>query len=249
MVTPDRTADGSATTDPSPRVLVVDDELFLADLIASALRYAGFASTTAGDCAEAEATVARERPDLIILDVLLPDGSGIDLCRRLRENGVLAPVIFLTARRAVADKIEGLSVGGDDYLTKPFSLDELVARARAILRRSQLATPAPPLPEETGGLRYADLVIDQEAHVVRRQNVVIDLSPTEFNLLRYLVQNAGRVMSKQQIVDQVWEYDFGGNHGVVSTYISYLRRKIDQFDPPLIQTIPRVGYTLRLPAE
>ncbi|MEU8082421.1 response regulator transcription factor [Micromonospora sp. NPDC049101] len=175
-------------------------------------------------------------------------GSGIDLCRRLRENGVLAPVIFLTARRTVADKVEGLSVGGDDYLTKPFSLDELVARARAILRRSQLAAPAPP-PEATGGLRYADLVIDQEAYVVRRQNVVIDLSPTEFNLLRYLVQNAGRVMSKQQIVDQVWEYDFGGNHGVVSTYISYLRRKIDQFDPPLIQTIPRVGYTLRLPAE
>ncbi|MEV7987364.1 response regulator transcription factor [Micromonospora sp. NPDC085948] len=248
MVTPDRTADGSATSDTPPRVLVVDDELFLADLVASALRYAGFASTTAGDCAEAEATVARERPDLIILDVLLPDGSGIDLCRRLREKGVLAPVIFLTARRAVADKVEGLSVGGDDYLTKPFSLDELVARARAILRRSQLAAPAPPR-EETGGLRYADLVIDQEAHVVRRQNVVIDLSPTEFNLLRYLVQNAGRVMSKQQIVDQVWEYDFGGNHGVVSTYISYLRRKIDQFDPPLIQTIPRVGYTLRLPSE
>jgi two-component system OmpR family response regulator len=247
VVMPDQPTDGSLTTGP-PRILVVDDELFLADLVASALRYAGFASTTAGDCAEAAAAVASDRPDLIILDVLLPDGSGIDLCRRLREQGVLAPVIFLTARRTVADKIEGLSVGGDDYLTKPFSLDELIARARAILRRLQQAPPAP-APQEGGSLSYADLVIDEEAHVVRRRDVVIELSPTEFNLLRYLVQNAGRVVSKQQIVDQVWEYDFGGNHGVVSTYISYLRRKVDQFDPPLIQTIPRVGYTLRLPAE
>lgn len=247
MDMPDQPTDGSLTTGP-PRILVVDDELFLADLVASALRYAGFASTTAGDCAEAEVAVARDRPDLIILDVLLPDGSGIDLCRRLREQGVLAPVIFLTARRTVADKIEGLSVGGDDYLTKPFSLDELIARARAVLRRLQ-QTPLAPAPQEAGSLSYADLVIDEEAHVVRRRDVVIELSPTEFNLLRYLVQNAGRVVSKQQIVDQVWEYDFGGNHGVVSTYISYLRRKVDQFDPPLIQTIPRVGYTLRLPAE
>ncbi|MFG1843637.1 response regulator transcription factor [Micromonospora sp. NPDC049175] len=247
MIAPDQPTDGALTTDP-PRILVVDDEFFLADLVASALRYAGFASTSAGDCAEAEAAVARDRPDLIILDVLLPDGSGIDLCRRLREQGVLAPVIFLTARRTVADKIEGLSVGGDDYLTKPFSLDELIARARAILRRLQQAPPAP-ASREGGSLSYADLVIDEEAHVVRRRDVVIELSPTEFNLLRFLVQNAGRVVSKQQIVDNVWEYDFGGNHGVVSTYISYLRRKVDQFDPPLIQTIPRVGYTLRLPAE
>lgn len=247
MVTPERTTAGSAPVD-APRVLVVDDEVFLADLIASALRYAGFASTTARDCAEAEATVTQHRPDLIILDVLLPDGSGIDLCRRLRETGVLAPVIFLTARRAVADKIEGLTAGGDDYLTKPFSLDELVARARAILRRSQPAAPAPPDGPGIGGLRYADLEIDEEAHVVRRRDVVIDLSPTEFDLLRFLMENAGRVVSKQQIVDQVWKYGFGGNHGVVSTYISYLRRKVDQFDPPLIQTIPRIGYTLRLPA-
>lgn len=235
----------SSLDESTPRVLIVDDELFLADLVAAALRYAGFASMTAGDCAEAEATVDRERPDLIILDVLLPDGSGIELCQRLRRKGVIAPVIFLTARRAVEEKVAGLTVGGDDYLTKPFSLDELIARARAVLRRLQ--PPAQPAAGAVGALSYADLTIDEDAHVVRRRGVVVDLSPTEFNLLRYLVQNAGRVVSKKQIVDHVWEYDFGGNHGVVSTYISYLRRKIDQFDPPLIQTVPRVGYTLRLP--
>lgn len=230
--------------DWAPRILVVDDEQFLADLVASALRYAGFVSATAGSCAEAEAAVARDHPDLVVLDVMLPDGSGIELCQRLRHSGWIAPVIFLTARQATEEKIAGLTVGGDDYLTKPFSLDELIARVRAVLRRVGSAEPAP-----RSGLGYADLEIDEDAHLVRRQGHAIDLSPTEFNLLRYLVQNAGRVLSKQQILDHVWEYDFGGNHGVVPTYISYLRRKVDQYDPPLIHTIPRVGYTLRLPTE
>ncbi|WP_460915693.1 response regulator transcription factor [Plantactinospora veratri] len=240
-------AGGAQSTNDStaPRILVVDDEVFLADLVASALRYAGFASVTAPSCAEAEAAVDRENPDLIILDVMLPDGSGMELCQRLRRAGSLAPVIFLTARQAVEDKIAGLTVGGDDYLTKPFSLDELIARVRAVLRRARL-TETPP---RGGGLSYADLEIDEDAHLVRRHGTTIHLSPTEFNLLRYLVCNAGRVVSKQQIVDHVWEYDFGGNQGVVSTYISYLRRKIDQFDPPLIHTVPRIGYMLRLPTS
>ncbi|MBF9133887.1 response regulator transcription factor [Plantactinospora sp. S1510] len=232
----------STTDSTAPRILIVDDEVFLADLVASALRYAGFASVTAPSCAEAEAAVARESPDLIILDVMLPDGSGMELCQRLRRAGFLAPVIFLTARQAVEDKIAGLTVGGDDYLTKPFSLDELIARVRAVLRRARSTETA-----RGGGLSYADLEIDEDAHLVRRHGTTIHLSPTEFNLLRYLVCNAGRVVSKQQIVDHVWEYDFGGNQGVVSTYISYLRRKIDQFDPPLIHTVPRIGYMVRLP--
>jgi two-component system OmpR family response regulator len=226
------------------RVLVVDDELFLADLVSSALRYAGFTSMTAASCAEAEEAVAAEKPDLIILDVMLPDGSGIELCQRLRHSGAIAPVIFLTARQAVEDKVAGLTVGGDDYLTKPFSLDELIARVRAVLRRTRTPESAP-----RGSVGYADLEIDEDAHLVRRRGTAIELTPTEFNLLRYLVLNAGRVVSKQQILDHVWKYDFGGNFGVVSTYVSYLRRKIDQFDPPLIHTVPRIGYTLRLPIQ
>jgi len=223
----------------SPCVLVVDDDANLAHLVATALRYEGFQSTTAGTGREAVSKVAAAEPDLIILDVMLPDGSGIEACRQLRRTGCTAPVVFLTARDATEDKLAGLAVGGDDYVTKPFSLEELIARVRAVLRRTQ--------PGSATRLAFADLEIDDDAHVVRRHGVQIDLTPTEFTLLRFLVAHAGRVLSKRQILEHVWDYDFGGNGAIVQTFISYLRRKIDAFDPPLIQTVPRVGYVLRLP--
>jgi two-component system OmpR family response regulator len=229
-------------TDRTIRVLVVDDEPYLADLVATALRYEGFESAVAGTGAEAISQVTAFRPDLIVLDVMLPDGSGLDTCRRLRRDGCEAPVVFLTARDATEDKIAGLTVGGDDYVTKPFSLDELIARIRAVLRRTSRAGDA-----STARLRFADLEIDEDAYHVSRGGTPLELTPTEFKLLRYLVLNAGRVLSKRQILDHVWDYDFGGNDSVVQTYISYLRRKVDAVDPPLIHTVPRVGYVLRLP--
>jgi len=179
-------------------------------------------------------------PHLILLDVMLPDISGLETCVRLRRRGCKVPVLFLSARDATEDKVRGLGMGGDDYVTKPFSLEELIARVRALLRRA-------------GGARVghrlvlADLEIDTDAHEVRRHGRLIALTPTEFALLRFLVSNAGRVLSKRQILDQVWEYDFGGNDGVVQTYVSYLRRKVDVFDPPLIHTVSRVGYIVRAP--
>ncbi|MCO6005184.1 response regulator transcription factor [Actinoallomurus purpureus] len=229
-------------TDPTIRVLVVDDEPYLADLVATALRYEGFEPAVAGTGAEALTQVTAFRPDLIVLDVMLPDGSGLDTCRRLRRNGCEAPVVFLTARDATEDKITGLTVGGDDYVTKPFSLEELIARIRAVLRRTSRPGGA-----ATARLAFADLEIDEDAYVVSRGGTTLELTPTEFKLLRYLVINAGRVLSKRQILDHVWNYDFGGNDGVVQTYISYLRRKVDAVDPPLIHTVPRIGYVLRLP--
>ena len=228
-------------TDRSTRVLVVDDERYLADLVATALRYKGFETATANSGGEALSRVVTFAPDLVVLDVVLPDTSGIDLCRRLRRDGVRAPVVFLTARDATEDKITGLTAGGDDYVTKPFSLEELVVRVQTVLRRTS--------PDARGGavLRFADLEVDADAHSVRRHGEPVDLTPTEFKLLRYLAANAGRVLSKRQILDHVWEYDFNGNDGVVQTYISYLRRKVDAFEPPLIHTVSRVGYVLRLP--
>jgi two-component system OmpR family response regulator len=230
-------------TTPTPRtkVLVVDDEPYLAELLGTALRYEGYETALAGSAADAFAQVARFRPDLVVLDVMLPDGSGLDVCRRLRGDGYRAPVVFLTARDSVRDKVAGLRAG-DDYLTKPFSLEELVARIQAVLRRTRQAAPA-------GPLTFADLEVDEEAHEVRRHGERIDLTPTEFSLLRHLVANAGRVLSKRQLLDHVWAYDFAGNDGVVQTYISYLRRKVDRYDPPLIHTVPRIGYVLRLPRE
>ena len=222
------------------RVLVVDDERYLADLVATALRYEGFETEVAGSGHEAVSRVATFTPDLIVLDVMLPDGSGIDICRKLRVDGCQASVVFLTARDATEDKIAGLTVGGDDYVTKPFSLEELIARVRAVLRRTR--------PDSRGAkLSFADLEIDEDAYEVRRHGELVELTPTEFKLLRYLVTHAGKVLSKRQILDHVWEYDFGGNNGVVQTYISYLRRKVDAYNPPLIHTIPRIGYVLRLP--
>jgi two-component system OmpR family response regulator len=219
------------------RILVVDDEPNLADLVAMALRYEGFEVAVAGTGADALAQVTGFRPDLVILDVMLPDISGIEACRRMRARGEEVPVVFLTARDATEDKITGLTSGGDDYVTKPFSLEELIARVRVVLRRTR--------PAER--LRYADLEIDDAAYEVRRGGRLVELTPTEFRLLRYLVANAGRVLTKRQILDHVWAYDFNGNDGVVQTYVSYLRRKIDATGPPLIHTVPRVGYVLRLP--
>jgi len=221
------------------KVLVVDDETYLAELVATALRYEGFETQIAGTGKGALDGVASFRPDLVVLDVMLPDMSGVEACRRLRATGQQVPVVFLTARDATEDKITGLTVGGDDYLTKPFSLGELIARVRAVLKRTA--------PRDDDRLTFADLELDDAAHEVRRNGQRIDLTPTEFALLRYLLANAGRVLTKRQILDHVWEYDFGGNDGVVQTYISYLRRKIDAGRTPLIHTVPRVGYVLRLP--
>lgn len=222
------------------RVLVVDDEQYLADLVSTALSYEGFETAVAGTAREAGELVAAFAPDLIVLDVMLPDGSGVEVCRRFRGNGSTAPVVFLTARDTTEDKIAGLTVGGDDYVTKPFSLEELVLRIRAVLRRTRPDAPA-------GRIGFADLEINDDTYEVRRHGALITLTPTEFKLLRYLVAHAGKVLSKRQILDHVWEYDFGGNDGVVQTYISYLRRKVDAVGPPLIHTVPRIGYIVRMP--
>jgi len=222
------------------RILVVDDEPYITDLVSAALRYEGFEVDTASTGRQALATAAGSRHDLVVLDVMLPDLEGTEVCRRLRVNGAKVPVLFLTARDATEDKVAGLTVGGDDYVTKPFSLEELVARIRAVLRRTRGA-------ESVGRLEFADLVMDEETHEVWRGGELVELTATEFNLLRFLLANARRVLSKSQILDQVWQYDFGGDPNIVETYISYLRKKIDQRDPPLIHTIRGVGYSLRLP--
>jgi two-component system OmpR family response regulator len=224
----------------APRVLVVDDDDSIRDLLTMALEHSGYEVVLAATCHEARNAVERHRPELIVLDVMLPDGDGIDLCRRLRASGLRSPVLFLTARDATSEKVRGLTVGGDDYLTKPFSLEELVARVRALLRRAGYDDP-------TGRLMsYADVEIDEESHEVHRGGALVSLSPTEFKLLRFMVANAGRVLSKSQILDHVWEYDFGGESSVVETYVSYLRRKLDPLGAPLIHTVRGIGYRLRV---
>jgi two-component system OmpR family response regulator len=222
------------------RVLVVDDDDSIRDLLTMALEHSGYEVVLAASCSDARNAVERGKLDLIVLDVMLPDGDGIELCRRLRAGGVRAPVLFLTAKDATSEKVRGLTVGGDDYLTKPFSLEELVARVRALLRRAGYDDPSTRL------LAYADVHIDEESHEVRRGGELVSLSPTEFKLLRFMVANAGRVLSKAQILDHVWEYDFGGESSVVETYVSYLRRKLDPLGPPLIHTVRGVGYRLRV---
>ena len=241
----------AATPAPEARLLVVDDEPNIRDLLASSLRFAGFEVVTAADgngalkAAQAEGA----EPDLIVLDVMLPDMDGFTVARRLRERDVTTPILFLTARDDMADKVQGLTVGGDDYVTKPFGLEEVVARIRAILRRTRAVEG-----EDDGILKVADLILDEDAHEVHRAGVEVDLSPTEFKLLRYLMLNAGRVVSKAQIRDHVWEYDWNGDAAIVESYISYLRRKVDQIEgrdgkpvTPLIQTRRGVGYMLREP--
>jgi two-component system OmpR family response regulator len=223
------------------RVLVVDDEAYITDLVATALRYEGFEVASARNGREALDMVDSFRPELIVLDIMLPDLDGFDVHRKLTERGGRVPVLFLTARDATEDKVRGLTIGGDDYVTKPFSLEELIARIRAVLRRAQRSGP------ETERLRFADLEMDEATHEVRRGDRPIDLTATEFNLLRFLLANPRRVLSKGQILDHVWNYDFGGDSSIVETYISYLRKKVDAREPRLIHTVRGVGYVLRLP--
>jgi two-component system, OmpR family, response regulator len=220
------------------RLLLVDDEDNLRSMLEAALRYEGFDVHAAASGRDALEVVDDQSPDLIVLDVMMPDLDGFEVCRRLRNDGVKTPVLFLTARDGTDDKVRGLTLGGDDYLVKPFSLDELVARISAVLRRSGLVRAG-------AVLRCADLEMDDDMHVVRRAGQEIPLSPTEYNLLRFLLANQGRVLSKPQILDHVWQYDFGGDGGVVETYIGYLRKKIDHADPRLIHTVRGFGYALR----
>jgi len=220
-------------------VLVVDDEEYIRDLVTSSLRLAGFTARAVADGSQALAALERDRADLVILDVRLPGIDGFEVCRKLRADGSDVPVIFLTARDTAEDRLSGFTKGGDDYVTKPFSLDELIARVRAVLRRSRRGDRA------GGRLSYADLVLDEETMRVSRAGQPIRLSPTEFKLLRYLLLNAERVLSKDQILDHVWQYDFDGKGGVVENYISYLRKKVDLVEPPLIHTVRGFGYVLR----
>jgi two-component system OmpR family response regulator len=220
------------------RLLLVDDEDNLRSMLEAALRYEGFDVHASSSGRDALDVIDTESPDLIVLDVLMPDLDGFEVCRRLRNDGVKTPVLFLTARDATDDKVRGLTLGGDDYLVKPFSLDELVARIGAVLRRSGLIRAG-------AVLRCADLELDDDAHLVRRAGEEVPLSPTEYNLLRFLLANQGRVLSKPQILDHVWQYDFGGDGGVVETYIGYLRKKVDRVEPRLIHTVRGFGYALR----
>lgn len=225
------------------RILVVDDEESITDLLATALRYEHFVVEVAHSGRQALRAVSSFRPDLIVLDVMLPDWDGFEVTKRLADQRERAPVLFLTARDATSDRVRGLTLGGDDYVTKPFSLEELVARIRAILRRTRESA------DRGARLVFSDLEMDDDLHQVRRAGRTIDLTATEYNLLRFLLANAPRVLTKPQILDRVWNYDFGGDGNVVETYISYLRKKIDRDGPPLIHTVRGVGYCLRLPAE
>ena len=232
----------TAEPEGEAHLLVVDDEVFLRDAVAASLRFLGFGVTAAGNGADA-LRHARNRPfDLLILDVMLPDVDGFEIVRRLRKDGNRVPVIFLTARDAQQDKITGLTIGGDDYITKPFGLEELAARVRTVLRRTRPA-PAGPV------LTFADLTLDQDTYEVRRAGTRIDLSPTEFRLLRYFMLNPGRVLTRAQLLDHVWDYDFGGASTVVATYVAYLRRKLATTGPDLIRTQRAVGYKLHLPPQ
>jgi two-component system OmpR family response regulator len=227
------------------RILVVDDETSISDLISTSLRFVGFDVRTAATGSQA-LTVAEEfKPHAIILDVMLPDQDGFEVCRQIRNEGVNVGVLFLTAKDGMEDKVAGLTIGGDDYMTKPFSLEELVARLRALLRRIGVVE----MDHDDEKIRFADLELDEATHEVRRAGNLLDLSPTEFLLTRYLLINSDRVVSKAQILDHVWEYDFRGDAGIVETYISYLRKKIDIYQPPLIHTVRGVGYRLRVPSE
>jgi len=231
------------TQKPEARLLVVDDEPNIRELLSASLRFAGFEVATAPDGQQALVVAEQFRPDLLVLDVMMPGLDGFGVVRRLRQNGTHTPVLFLTARDAAEDKVNGLTLGGDDYVTKPFSLDEVLARIRAVLRRSRGAQRVSEAPR----LTFADIELDEESHEVLKAGKLVSLSPTEFKLLRYLMTNAGRVLSKAQILDHVWNYDFNGEANVVESYISYLRRKIDTTEPRLLHTLRGVGYSLRLP--
>ncbi len=230
-----------AGTESKQRSLVVDDEPSIVDAVATSLRYEGFEVDEAVTGRSALASAQDHPPDLIVLDVMLPDLDGLEVTRRLRADGVRVPVLFLTAKDSLDDKLAGLTVGGDDYVTKPFSLAEVIARVRVILRR--VADSG----RDDAQLRFADVVLDETSHEVTRAGQAIRLTATEFNLLRFFMTNPKRVLSKPQILDHVWHYDFGGEQNVVETYVSYLRKKLERHGPPLIHTIRLVGYTLREP--
>ena len=231
--------------DGSPiRVLVVDDEASLTDLLQMALRYEGWEIKTAADGSSAIATARDFRPDAVVLDIMLPDIDGLQVLQRMRADGNDVPVLFLTAKDSLDDRIAGLTAGGDDYVTKPFSLEEVVARLRGLIRRSTLTADA----NESPVLSVGDLELDEDSHEVRRNGRLIELTATEFELLRYLMRNPRRVVSKSQILDRVWDYDFGGKSSVVEIYISYLRKKIDAEGAPMLHTVRGAGYMIK-PAE
>jgi two-component system OmpR family response regulator len=223
------------------RILVVDDEPNIVDVVSMALRFQGFAVEAAGTGREALERVASFKPHLMVLDVMLPDMEGFDVARRLGAERAQLPIVFLTARDATEDKIRGLTTGGDDYVTKPFSLEELVARIRTILRRAGLSEP------DSNRLSFEDLELDEDTREVSRAGEPVELTGTEYRLLRYLMLNPRRVLTRAQLLDHVWDYDFGGDARVLETYISYLRKKLDRNGPPLIHTVRGVGYALRTP--
>ncbi|HXB87569.1 response regulator transcription factor [Mycobacterium sp.] len=230
-----RRADGNPIN-----VLVVDDEAVLAEMVSMALRYEGWNIATAGDGSSALESARSQRPDVVVLDVMLPDMSGLDVLRKLREQNPQLPVLLLTAKDAVEDRIAGLTAGGDDYVTKPFSLEEVVLRLRALLRRTGVTT------EDSGAqLVVGDLVLNEDSHEVTRAGEPISLTSTEFELLRFMMRNSKRVLSKAQILDRVWSYDFGGRSNIVELYISYLRKKIDNGREPMIHTLRGAGYVLK----
>lgn len=228
-------ADGNPIT-----VLVVDDEAVLAEMVSMALRYEGWNIVTAGDGSSAVAAARAQRPDVVVLDVMLPDMSGLDVLHKLREDNPQLPVLLLTAKDAVEDRIAGLTAGGDDYVTKPFSIEEVVLRLRALLRRTGVTTV-----DSGAQLVVGDLVLDEDSHEVTRAGEPIALTSTEFELLRFMMRNAKRVLSKAQILDRVWSYDFGGRSNIVELYISYLRKKIDSGREPMIHTLRGAGYVLK----
>ena len=228
---------------PEARLLVVDDEPSILELLAASLRFSGFEVATATNGADALVLARDFAPELVVLDVMMPGLDGFEVARRLRSTGDQVPVLFLTAKDATEDRVQGLTIGGDDYVTKPFSLEEVVARIRAVLRRTSGRTGS----GSASRLVFADVVLDDDTHEVWKAGEPVELSPTEFNLLRYLLQNPGRVLSKRQILEHVWSYDFGGDGNVVESYVSYLRRKVDTSEPRLLHTVRGVGYVLRRP--
>jgi two-component system OmpR family response regulator len=230
-----------SSAEATHRVLVVDDEPNIADVVTMALRYQGFAVESAGTGRDAIAAVGSFRPHLIVLDVMLPDMEGFEVARRLGAQQARVPIVFLTARDATDDKIRGLTIGGDDYVTKPFSLEELIARIRTILRRSGLAEA------ESSRLVFEDIELDDDAHEVTRGGTAIDLTATEYRLLRYFMLNPRRALTRTQLLEHVWDYDFGGDARVLETYVSYLRKKLDAHGAPVIHTVRGVGYALRQP--
>ncbi len=238
-----RVPDSPIPSGPEARLLVVDDEPNIRELLSASLRFYGFDVSVAGNGDDAVRLTRSLRPDLLVLDVMMPKTDGFDVVRRLRSEGVHVPVVFLTAKDATDDKVTGLTVGGDDYVTKPFSLEELVARVRAVLRRTGGSAGTAP-----ARIGFGDIELDEDSHEVWKAGKPVALSPTEFKLLRYLMQNPNRVLSKAQILDHVWNYDFGGDANVVESYVSYLRRKVDSSEPRLIHTLRGVGYVLRQPA-